>query len=175
MTRAAPFFTLTRNFVKKHVFQRILQNKVENGPNLKSNQFLPMPMGICCQIVSQIRGPVIELSSGNQGGTCFWQNTQFRKNAYLKKNLQKKVEVGPDPKSNQFCPMPMGIYWQICSQIGPPVLELLPGNHFLTFRSLWPWPLTSKQGWGHYFCGWYQHTSKFKSDSNTITTVQKLY
>lgn len=83
----------------------------------------------------------------------------------VKKFCKKKVGVGPDPKSNQFCPMPMGICCQICSQIGPPVLESLPGNHFLTFRSLWPWPLTSKQGWGHYFCGWHQHTIRWLPNS----------
>ena len=61
--------------------------------------------------------------------------------------------------------MPMGICCQIFSQIGPPVLELSCTHGFLTFRSLWPWPLTSKQGWGHYFCGWYQHTIRWLPNS----------
>ena len=56
------FLTLTRNFVKKCVFHKILQKKVEDGPYPESNQVMPMPMGISRQIISQIGPPVLELT-----------------------------------------------------------------------------------------------------------------
>ena len=63
--KGGTFFTLTHNFVKNSVFQQILQKKVGDGPYPKSNQFWPMPIGICCQILRQIRAPICEIMHGN--------------------------------------------------------------------------------------------------------------
>ena len=75
----------------------------------------------------------IKILLTNEFQLIFDTNTQFRKKRVFHKILQKKVEGGPYPKSNQVMPMPMGISCRIFSQIGPPVLELACSQAFLTF------------------------------------------
>ena len=91
----------------------------------------------------------------------------FVKNAFFKKFYKKKLKTDLTRNLISSCPCPWASVAKFTAKSDHPFLSNRVDKGFWPFGhcDLDLWPLTSKQGWGHTFCGWYQHTIRWLLNS----------